>query len=148
LIKVYAAGVWDLFHYGHLNLLLKAKALGDHLTVGVCSDERAKIYKGMFPIMSWDDRAAVISQIRCVDNLLKYENHYDVNQIEKLNIDIIVLGTDWENKHFPKLKNIIERLNVRMEFIPYTKGISTSSIKICIIDNYRKILRNLRRRSR
>ncbi|MCP4704008.1 MAG: adenylyltransferase/cytidyltransferase family protein [candidate division Zixibacteria bacterium] len=148
MIKVYAAGVWDLFHYGHLNLLLKAKALGDHLTVGVCGDEQAKIYKGMSPIINCEDRAAIISQIKCVDSVIKYTKRYDIKQIGDLDIDIIVHGTDWENKLPVELKNILEKLNIQMKYIPYTKGVSTSAIKIFIIDNYIKILRNLQRRSR
>lgn len=143
MIKVYASGVWDLFHCGHLNLLLKAKALGDHLTVGVCSDARVEIYKGMAPIINWDDRAAIISQIRCVDNLLKYDKEYDIKQLGEFDIDIIVLGTDWENKPYPELENALEKLNIQMVYIPYTKRVSTSLIKKHIIGKSDSIVLNL-----
>ena len=148
MIKVYAAGVWDLFHYGHLNLLLKAKELGDHLTVGVCADERVEVYKGMAPVINYEDRAAIINQIKCVDRVVKYKERYNVKQIGELDIDIIVHGTDWENMLPAELEDTLEKLNIQMEFIPYTKGVSTSAIKVAIIDNYREVLRNLQRRSR
>ena len=145
MIKVWASGVWDLFHYGHLNILLKAKAMGDHLTVGVCSDERVRCYKGMKPIMSYEDRSAIIKQLRCVDNVVKYEKHYDIKQLG--DTDIIVLGTDWENKSFPELENAFKKLNVQIKYIPYTARLSTSAIKKHIIDNSDSIMLNLERRS-
>ena len=148
MIKVYAAGVWDLFHYGHLNLLLKAKELGDHLTVGVCADERVEVYKGMAPVINYEDLAAIINQIKCVDRVVKYKERYNVKQIGELDIDIIVHGTDWENMLPAELEDTLEKLNLQMEFIPYTKRVSTSSIKKHIIDNYRNILCNLAKRSR
>jgi len=145
LIKVWASGVWDLFHYGHLNILLKAKAMGDHLTVGVCSDEQVERYKGMKPITNYEDRSAIIKQLRCVDNVVKYENHYDIEQIR--DIDIIVLGTDWENRYFPELENALKKLNVKMKYIPYTERLSTSAIKKYIIDNSDSIILNLEKRN-
>ena len=56
-VIVYAAGVWDMFHVGHLNLLRSAKALGDILIVGISTDELVLEYKGHHPLLSYEDRS-------------------------------------------------------------------------------------------
>lgn len=139
--NVYTSGTFDLFHYGHLNVLLKAKTIGDHLTVGVSTDELVESYKGINPIMGYEDRVAILKQIKCVDRVIEQSTFFDIKQLG--GIDIIVLGTDWENKPFPELENALEKLNIKMKYIPYTERLSTSAIKMHILNKSEEILHNL-----
>lgn len=134
--KVYTAGTFDLFHYGHLNILLECKKLG-HLTVGVSTDELVESYKGMKPVISLSDRYAIIKHLRCVDEVIVQEIFFDIKQLKPKNIDIIVLGSDWSNKPFPELDTALEMLKIEMRYIPYTKRLSTSKIKKHIVNNLR-----------
>ena len=61
---IYTSGTYDLFHFGHLNILLKAKALGDYLIVGVSTDSLITKYKGIKPIISYKDRVTIIEQLK------------------------------------------------------------------------------------
>jgi len=143
MIKVYTSGTFDLFHYGHLNILLECKKLG-HLTVGISTDKLVERYKGLKPIMNYNDRYAIVKELRCVDKVIKQETFFDVKQLK--NIDIIVLGDDWLNKPFPELDIALETLKIEIRYIPYTKRLSTSKIKKYIIDNANDIILNLDQR--
>ena len=143
MIRVYTSGTFDLFHYGHLNILLECKKLG-HLTVGVSTDELVESYKGLKPIMNYTDRLSIIKELRCVDEVIKQETFFDVRQLR--NIDIIVLGDDWYDKPFPELDVALKTLKIEMRYIPYTERLSTSKIKKYIIDNSDSIIMNLENR--
>lgn len=67
---VYTAGVFDLFHLGHLRLLERAAEYGTTLTVGVSTDELVLSYKGQAPVVPFDERCAIIGALRCVDNVV------------------------------------------------------------------------------
>jgi glycerol-3-phosphate cytidylyltransferase len=143
---IYTSGSYDLMHFGHLNILLKAKKLGDFLIVGVSSDNLIKKYKHLKPIISYKDRAAIIKELKCVDLVIKQTKFFDIKQLKKYNINIIVLGNDWENKKFPELTKCLKELNIKMKYIPYTKRLSTSSIKEKIIRNAVEIIQSQTKR--
>jgi len=132
---IYTSGTYDLFHFGHLNILLKAKTLGDYLIVGVSSDKLIKKYKNIRPIISYKDRVKIIKELKCVDKVIRQDKFFDIKQLKKYHIDIIVLGNDWENKSFPELEKCLKELNIKMQYVPYTKRLSTSKIKETIIRN-------------
>lgn len=130
---VYTAGSFDLFHYGHLNILLKAKKLGDVLIVGVSTNKLIKKYKKINPIVKYKERAIIIKNLKCVDKVIKQKSFFDKTQLRKYNIDIIVLGTDWKGIKFPELEKCLKELKIKMVYIPYTKHLSSSKIKEKII---------------
>jgi len=132
---IYTAGTYDLFHFGHLNILLRAKKLGDYLIVGVSTDTLVSKYKKIKPIVSYKDRTAIIKELKCVDKIIKQERFFDIKQLKKYNIDTIVLGDDWKGKSFPELDKALKKLNIKMAYVPYTKRLSTSKIKEKIIRN-------------
>lgn len=132
---IYTAGTYDLFHFGHLNVLLRARRLGSRLIVGVSSDKLIKTYKHMKPIICYRDRVSIIKQLKCVDKVIKQDTFFDIDQLRKYKIDIIVLGDDWKGKSFPELEKCLKELNIKMVYVPYTKRLSTSSIKEKIIRN-------------
>jgi len=143
---IYTAGSYDLFHYGHLNILLKAKTLGNYLIVGVSSDKLIKEYKGIKPIVCYKDRIAIVKELKCVDRVIKQNSFFNVNQLRKYNIDIIVLGDDWKGKSFPELDKCLKELKIKMVYVPYTKRLSTSKIKETIIRNAVEIIKSQSRR--
>ena len=139
-LTIYTSGTFDLFHYGHLNILQKAKKLGSYLIVGVSTDELVKEYKKLKPIVNYKDREAIIKSIKCVDEVIPQIRFFDITQLQQYHIDIIVLGDDWKNKSFPELDRCLEALHIRMVYVPYTKRLSTSSIKRKIIKNAVQII--------
>ena len=83
---VYTPGVFDLFHIGHLNVIRRAKLCGDHLIVGVCCDRLVHQSKEEFPIVREYDRAEIVRELKCVDEVIIYEDINQTNMIKKLNI--------------------------------------------------------------
>ena len=139
---IHTSGSYDLFHYGHLNILLKAKKLGDYLIVGVSTDKLIKKYKKMNPIVAYTDRIAIIKELKCVDKVVKQSKFFDVQQLKKYKIDSIVLGSDWKGKKFEELECILKQLNIEMIYVPYTKRLSTAKIKKLIIQNSYNIIKS------
>ncbi len=121
--KVITYGTFDLFHIGHLNIIKRAKALGDYLVVAVSSDQFNAL-KGKKAYQSQEDRIAVLEAIRYVDEVILEENwEQKVNDVKNRDIDIFVMGHDWEGK-FDELKQYCE-----VVYLPRTEGISTTKIK-------------------
>lgn len=121
--KVITYGTFDLLHTGHINILRRAKALGDYLIVAISSDEfNAK--KGKSAYYSYEERKAIVDSIRYVDQVIP-EISWDqkIDDVIKYDIDILVMGDDWKGK-FDYLK---EYCNVI--YLPRTEGISTTRIK-------------------
>lgn len=143
---IYTAGSFDLFHFGHLNILLKAKQLGDYLIVGVSTDALISKYKGLKPIVCYRDRVAIIKALKCVDKIIKQDNFFDIKQLKRYHIYAIVLGDDWKGKDFPELKKCLKKLNLKMIYVPYTKRLSSSKIKEKIIRNAVDIIREQTKR--
>ncbi|TRZ36898.1 glycerol-3-phosphate cytidylyltransferase [Niallia circulans] len=121
--KVITYGTFDLLHWGHINILKRAKELGDHLTVALSSDEFNAI-KDKKAYHSYENRKMILEAIRYVDEVIP-ENHWDqkVTDVVDHNIDVFVMGDDWEGK-FDFLKDHCE-----VVYLPRTVGISTSKIK-------------------
>ncbi|XXM72906.1 glycerol-3-phosphate cytidylyltransferase [Lysinibacillus sphaericus] len=121
--KVITYGTFDLLHWGHINLLKRAKELGDHLTVAISSDEFNAI-KNKKSYHSFDNRKMILESIRYVDEVIAEENwEQKVTDVVERDIDVFVMGDDWEGK-FDFLKEHCE-----VVYLPRTIGISTSKIK-------------------
>ena len=116
-------GTYDLFHIGHLNLLKRAKALGDYLIVAVSSDD-FNLQKGKVCEIKDTDRMAIVEAIKYVDKVIP-ETSWDqkIDDVKKYNVDIFVMGDDWKGK-FDFLKDYCE-----VVYLPRTEGISTSGLK-------------------
>lgn len=126
--RVITYGTFDLLHYGHINILKKAKKLGDYLIVAVSTNEFNKI-KGKECYFSYEERKIMVESIRFVDLVIP-ENTWSqkVDDIKEHEIDIFVMGDDWENK-FDFLSEYCDVI-----YLPRTPDISTTKIK--------KILKN------
>lgn len=121
--KVLTYGTYDLLHIGHINLLKRAKDLGDYLMVGLSTDafndeKKKKAYH------SFEDRKIILESVRFVDEVIP-ESSWDqkIDDVTKHNIDLFVMGDDWEGK-FDFLKDYCEVI-----YLPRTTGMSTSKIK-------------------
>jgi len=139
-IRVFTSGSFDLFHIGHLNILERSAALGDELIVGVSTDELIQHYKGMPPIVPFEQRFRIVASIKCVTKVVKQVKLTEVAQLQRENIDIVTIGDDWENKYLAGLEWMKRQPGKRVVYFPYTPGISTTSIKKEIIDSTSEII--------
>ena len=121
--KVITYGTFDLLHWGHINLLKRAKEMGDYLVVAISSDEFNKL-KNKKSYHSFENRKMILEAIRYVDEVIP-ENTWEqkVQDVIDHDIDIFVMGDDWEGK-FDFLKEHCE-----VVYLPRTEGISTTQIK-------------------
>ena len=121
-------GTFDLLHYGHLEILRRASLLGDKLIVGVSTDKFNEI-KGKTCVLPYQKRKELIESLDYVDEVIP-ENNWDqkVTDIQDNNIDIFVMGDDWEGK-FDELKVFCEVI-----YLPRTKGISSSKLRSILDD--------------
>jgi glycerol-3-phosphate cytidylyltransferase len=148
-IIVYTSGTWDLFHIGHLNILEKSAALGDKLIVGVSTDELIYSYKGIKPVIPFEERMRIIEAIGVVSKVVPQEILTDIRQLKEFDVDIVTIGDDWRNKYLEGLEWMKSQPDKQVVYLPYTGGISTTSIKKTIIDNANAIiLANLEREQR
>ena len=122
--RVITYGTFDLLHYGHINLLRRAKASGDYLIVALSTDEfnwREKQKKSYF---SYDERKAMLEAIRYVDLVIPEENWGQKKaDVEKYHVDVFVIGDDWTGQ-FDFLRDQCE-----VVYLPRTPEISTTKIK-------------------
>lgn len=121
--KVITYGTFDLLHTGHINILRRAKALGDYLIVAVSTDE-FNMLKHKEAYHSFEDRKQILEAIKYVDEVIGEDNwDQKVSDVKKHNIDVFVMGNDWEGE-FDFLKEQCE-----VVYLPRTSGISTTKIK-------------------
>lgn len=116
-------GTFDLFHVGHLNILERAKELGDYLIVGVSTDEFNK-EKGKRCTYPDYERMRIVDAISCVDKVIpEKEWEQKIKDVQKYNVDVFVMGSDWEGK-FDFLKDYCQ-----VVYLPRTEGISSTQVK-------------------
>lgn len=122
----YTAGVFDLFHIVHVNMLKAAKSLCSKLIVGVTSDDLAT-YKNKKPIISFEDRKVVVESCRYVDAVIGQYNLDKFEAYKKIGFDIIFVGDDWYDKS--QWKDLSEKIYPsKVIFLPYTKSTSSTLI--------------------
>ncbi len=121
--RVITFGTFDVFHVGHVNILERAKELGDYLIVGVSSDALNFSKKGRYPVFNEEQRIRMVEAIHCVDEVFLEESLELKDQyLKQHKADILVMGDDWKGKfdHFSKYAKVV--------YLPRTRGISTTEI--------------------
>ena len=122
--RVITYGTFDLLHYGHINLLRRAKELGDYLVVVLSTDEFNWNEKQKKCYFSYEDRKKMLEAIRYVDLVVPEENwDQKRSDVQKFKVDTFVIGDDWKGK-FDFLKDLCE-----VVYLPRTPDISTTQIK-------------------
>lgn len=126
----YTTGVFDMFHIGHLNILRRAKEQCEYLIVGVSTDEVVESYKHHKPVISFEDRAAIVEAIQYVDKVVPQESMDKFDAWQKLKFDVMFHGSEWKNT---ELYNDYERhfatVGVEIVYLPHTEGISSTMLR-------------------
>lgn len=119
-------GTFDLFHIGHLNLLKRARELGDKLIVAISTDE-FNATKGKTTLMPFEHRVELVRSVRFVDEVIA-ESNWDqkISDVEQHKVDLFVMGSDWQGK-FDFLKPHCE-----VVYLPRTDNVSSTELKKAI----------------
>lgn len=137
-LRVYTGGTFDLFHVGHLNFLKRCyeiAGLTGQVIVSLNTDEFIEKYKGIKPLISYDDRKAILESCRYVDSVIENYGNEDSKESIVLAqlIDIVAIGSDWARKDYYKQMNFtqdwLDDQGISLIYIPYTKNISSTLIK-------------------
>lgn len=122
----YTSGVYDLFHIGHLNLLINAKSLCDQLIVGVTTDELVT-YKNKKAVIPYQERLEIVRSIKYVDAAVAQEDMDKFKMWEKLKFDVVFVGDDWyQSPKWEEIEDKFKDVGVRVIYFPYTKGVSST----------------------
>ena len=123
--RIITYGTFDLLHYGHINLLRRAKALGDYLVVALSTDEFNWDQKQKKCYFSYEQRKALLEAIRYVDLVIPEENwDQKRSDVRTYGIDTFVIGDDWTGKF-----DFLKEEGVEVVYLPRTPEISTTQIK-------------------
>lgn len=124
--RVITYGTFDLLHYGHIDLLKRAKSIGDYLIVAVSSDEFNWTEKRKRSYFSYEQRKKMVESVRYVDLVIQ-EKSWDQKLIDArlYHVDVLVMGSDWKGE-FDHMK----AAGVEVIYLPRTPEISTTQIKI------------------
>ena len=118
---MYTTGCFDIFHYGHLNILSKSKELCQKLIVGVSTDELILKEKGKLPVIPFLERVKIVESNKYVDMVVPQTNKNKQEAIDKYNIDAISVGDDWKGR-YPKT-------SCPVEYFTYTPNVSSTILK-------------------
>lgn len=125
---VFTNGVFDILHAGHVTYLEEARALGDILVVGLNSDDSVRRLKGPSrPINTQEDRARVLSALRCVDHVIVFDDDTPLAVIVALLPDVLVKGGDYARDTVVGA-DVVEQHGGNVVIIPLLEGRSTTSI--------------------
>ena len=133
----YTTGVYDMFHIGHLNILKRAKEHCDYLIVGVSTDEVVEGYKNHLPIVSYVERAAIVSAIKYVDEVVPQETMDKVEFLKAHHFDVMFHGNEWKGTDlYNNYEKEFAKYGARIEYLSHTEGISSSMLREKIIPSY------------
>lgn len=123
--RVITYGTFDLLHYGHINLLKRAKELGDYLIVALSTDEFNWNEKQKKCYFSYEKRKMLLEAVRYVDLVIPEENwEQKKSDVHKYEVDVFVIGDDWKGKF-----DFLEDDGVEVVYLERTPEISTTQIK-------------------
>ena len=123
--KIITYGTFDLLHYGHINLLERAKALGDYLIVALSTDEFNQKEKHKTSYLKYEERKKHLEAIRYVDQIIP-ETCWEQKEtdIDKYGVDVFVIGDDWRGKF-----DYLKEKGIEVVYLSRTPEISTTIIK-------------------
>ena len=123
--RVITYGYFDLLHYGHINLLSKAKEQGDYLIVALATDDFVEPDKNLVCYFSYDERKHLLEAIRYVDLVIPQASpNQKVHDVQLYQVDVMVMGGDNEGR-YDFMREYCEVI-----YVPRTAMVSTAQIKI------------------
>lgn len=121
--RIITFGTYDIFHVGHLRLLQRARDIGEHLTVGVSTDELNEAKKGRRPVYPFEERCEILAGLEIVDHVFPEESlERKRDYIVEHRADVLVMGDDWEGR-FDELSDIC-----KVRYLPRTPAVSTTAV--------------------
>lgn len=130
MIVGYSAGVFDMFHVGHLRILERARRKCDELLVGVATDELSSQVKGKAPVVSFEERREIVAALRCVDRVVMQTENDKVRAWEEWGFDVLFKGDDWKGTaEYLSLEERFAPLGVQIVYFPYTKFTSSTMLR-------------------
>ena len=126
----YTAGVYDMFHIGHLNVIRNAKALCEHLIVAVSTDELVQSYKHKTPIIPFSQRIQIVNAIKYVDEVVAQTSMDKLKAATDNHIDVMFVGDDWEGTDkWNKIESELAQVGIDVVYLPHTDGISSTMLR-------------------
>ncbi len=116
----YTAGVFDMFHIGHLNLLRNARRQCDHLIVGVTTDDLAKRTKGMSPVIPLLERMEIVQSLRYVDNVVPQVSMDKLEARRNLGFDVLFVGGNMQGPEWHMWEVELARTGAKVVYLPPT----------------------------
>lgn len=126
----YAAGAFDLFHIGHLNILRHAKSQCDYLIAGVVSDELCEATKGTRPVIPLVERLEIVQNVQCVDKAVPEIRPDKLDTWREVGFNVFFKGDDWRGT--PKglyLERAFSEVGVEVVYFPYTVHTSSTALR-------------------
>ncbi len=128
--KGYVSGVFDMFHIGHLNIIVKARQHCDYLIVGAVTDEVVEKVKGRRPVVPLDERMKILASLRDVDEVVVDVHADKFDTWKDLHYDVIFKGDDWRDQPKGiKLERDLATVGARVQYFPYTQHTSSSMLR-------------------
>lgn len=125
----YTAGVYDLFHVGHLNLLRNAKGMCDRLVVGVTTDELTA-YKGKKAVIPFEERIEIVRGCRYVDAAVPQKDMDKLTMCKKIGASVMFVGDDWyQTEKWKEYEKEFAAEGIRIVYFPYTSGVSSTDLR-------------------
>jgi glycerol-3-phosphate cytidylyltransferase len=129
----YAAGAFDLFHIGHLNILRHAKSECDYLIAGVVSDEMLELTKGTSPVVPLHERLEIVRSIAYVDEAVAETVPDKLDMWRELRFDVFFKGDDWRGTEKGlRLEREFAAVGVEVVYFPYTMTTSSTQLRRAI----------------
>jgi glycerol-3-phosphate cytidylyltransferase len=130
MILGYVPGAWDMFHVGHLNILLRSQEYCDRLVVGVVTDDALLRAKGKYPVVPLAERMEVVSHFNMVDDVVVDYSSDKLDVWRRVGFHILFKGDDWQGTpKGDKLEVDMASVGVEVHYFPYTAMTSSTHLR-------------------
>lgn len=131
----YVPGAWDMFHVGHLNILLRAREHCDRLLVGVVTDEALYAAKSKYPVVPLEERMEVVAALDIVDEVTTDFSSNKLEVWQRVGFDILFKGDDWRGTaKGDKLEADMGSVGVQVHYFPYTAHTSSTLLRALLAE--------------
>jgi glycerol-3-phosphate cytidylyltransferase len=131
----YVPGAWDMFHIGHLNILLRARRECDRLIVGVVTDDALFAAKNKFPVIPLAERIEVVSHFDVVDDVVVDFSSNKLDVWRRVGFDVLFKGDDWRGTpKGDKLEADMASVGVDVRYFPYTVHTSSTRLRAMLAE--------------